>query len=121
MAGAETKIVHACMVALSQAGARVFRNVRGMFYTLQGQPIRAGLQPNGASDIIGWYSITVTPDMVGCKVAVFTAIEVKTQRGRVRPEQQNYIDAVRCAGGIAGVARSAEDAVLLLDNLHTVQ
>jgi hypothetical protein len=49
--------------------------------------------------------------MVGTQVAVFTSIEVKTPTGRVKPEQQQWLDAVQSAGGIAGVARSVEDAL----------
>lgn len=49
--------------------------------------------------------------MVGQQVAVFTSIEVKSERGRVKPEQQQWLDAVLSAGGIAGVARSVEDAL----------
>jgi hypothetical protein len=48
--------------------------------------------------------------MVGTQVAVFLSIEVKTATGRLRPEQQQWLDAVQAAGGIAGVARNVEDA-----------
>jgi hypothetical protein len=65
----------------------------------------------GSADLIGWTIRTVTPDMVGTQVAVFTSIEVKTPTGRVKPEQQQWLDAVQAAGGIAGVARSVEDAL----------
>ena len=75
-------------------------------------PVRYGLQP-GSSDLIGWTIRTVTPEMVGQQVAVFTSIEVKTPTGRLRPEQQQWLDAVQAAGGIAGVARSVEDAQAL--------
>ena len=73
-------------------------------------PVRYGLQP-GSSDLIGWRTVTITPDMVGQRIAVFTSIEVKTPTGRVKPEQQQWLDAVQAAGGIAGVARSVEDAL----------
>ena len=73
-------------------------------------PVRYGLQP-GSSDLIGWRTVTITPEMVGQQVAVFTSIEVKTPTGRIRPEQQQWLDAVQAAGGIAGVARSVEDAL----------
>ena len=43
-------------------------------------------------------------------MAVFTSIEVKTATGRLRPEQRQWLEAVQAAGGIAGVARSVEDA-----------
>lgn len=66
---------------------------------------------NGASDLIGWTSIEITPDMIGNKVAVFTAIEVKTKEGDSTEEQKTFIRNVRRAGGIAGVARSEHEAV----------
>jgi hypothetical protein len=42
---------------------------------------------------------------------------VKTATGRLRPEQQQWLDAVQAAGGIAGVARSISDAEALLQNM----
>jgi hypothetical protein len=76
----------------------------------RGVPVRYGLQP-GSSDLIGWRTVTITPEMVGQQVAVFTSIEVKTATGRVKPEQKLWLDKVQAAGGIAGVARSVEDAL----------
>jgi hypothetical protein len=60
--------------------------------------------------LIGWRTITITPEMVGQQLAVFTSIEVKTPTGRIRPEQQAWLDTVQTAGGIAGIARSIRDA-----------
>lgn len=74
--------------------------------------------PTGFSDLFGWRTVTVTPDMVGRKIAVFTAIECKTQRGRLRPEQESFLRAVRESGGFAGVARSADDARAIIDGDH---
>jgi hypothetical protein len=45
---------------------------------------------------------------------VFTSIEVKTPTGRVSPEQRQWLEAVQAAGGIAGVARSVEDALRIV-------
>jgi len=64
----------------------------------------------GSADLIGWRTITITPEMVGQQLAVFTSIEVKTPTGRIRPEQQAWLDTVQTAGGIAGIARSIRDA-----------
>jgi hypothetical protein len=88
----------------------LYRNNCGVLQDRRGVPVRYGLQP-GSSDLIGWRTVTITPDMVGKQVAVFTSIEVKTPTGRVKPEQQQWLDAVQAAGGIAGVARSVEDAL----------
>ena len=69
----------------------------------------------GSSDLIGWKSIEITPDMIGKRVAVFASVEVKTETGKPTDEQKNWIDQVRKAGGIAGVVRSVDDAVRLLE------
>jgi hypothetical protein len=92
---------------------RLYRNNCGVLQDRRGVPVRYGLQP-GSSDLIGWRTVTITPEMVGQQVAVFTSIEVKTPTGRIRPEQQQWLDAVQAAGGIAGVARSVEEAQTLL-------
>jgi len=52
--------------------------------------------------------------MVGQQVAIFTSIEVKSTSGRVKPEQQQWLNAVQAAGGIAGIARSVGEAMDLL-------
>ncbi len=81
-----------------------------------GRPLHAGLC-EGSSDLVGWTERTVTPEMVGKKVAIFTAVEVKTDAGRVTAQQMNFISRVRQAGGIAGIARSPEEARNLIENL----
>lgn len=78
------------------------------------RPLHAGLC-EGSSDLIGWRTMTITPDMVGQQVAVFTAIEVKSDRGRPTPEQRAFVAAVRAMGGRAGVAWSEQDARDILD------
>ena len=65
-------------------------------------PIKLG--PTGFSDLAGWSD--------GC---LFTGVEVKWGRDRVRPEQQNFIDLVLANGGRAGVARSLEDARAIVE------
>ncbi len=77
------------------------------------RPLHAGLC-EGSSDLIGWTTIEVTPDMVGKKIAIFTAVEVKTSSGRVSEQQVNFIEQVRKAGGIAGIARNETEAINLL-------
>ena len=43
------------------------------------------------------------------------AIEVKSRTGRMRPGQEEFLQTIRAAGGVAGVCRSVEDAVALLE------
>lgn len=75
----------------------------------QARILHAGLCP-GSADLIGYTTIEVTPDMVGQRLAVFTAVEVKTPTGRPTPQQVAFLEHVRQAGGRAGIARSIEDA-----------
>lgn len=89
-------------VALVQAGARVFRNQTGRYQLADGRWIGSGLC-KGSSDLIGWTS-----------TGKFLAVEVKTPTGRTTPEQEAFISAVRKSGGVAFVARSAEEAISLL-------
>ena len=100
-------------LACSIGNCRLFRNNTGTLRDQHGRPVQFGLC-KGSADLIGWTTRTVTQDMVGQQIAVFTSIEVKSSSGRVKPEQQQWLNAVQAAGGIAGVARSVEDAMDLL-------
>jgi hypothetical protein len=70
------------------------------------RPIK--LAAEGVSDLIGW---TTSPRDL---IAHFVAIEVKGPRTRTTPEQIAFIDLVRRAGGRAGIARSVEEAELII-------
>mgnify|MGYP000550090114 CR=1 FL=1 len=105
----EQRIQQEIRLAISHGDTKVFRNNTGTLRDQHGRPVQFGLC-KGSADLIGWTTRTVTQEMVGQRIAVFTSIEVKTPTGRLRPEQQQWLDAVQAAGGIAGVARSVEDA-----------
>ena len=115
VANAETTLQQQIRLAHgTRSDLRLFRNQVGQLPDPRtGRPVQFGLA-RGSADLIGWRTITITPDMVGQQVAVFTSIEVKTPTGRVRPEQQAWLETIQAAGGIAGVARSVEDAKALL-------
>ena len=107
----EQQIQQHIRLTCSKGLTRLFRNNVGRLPDPRtGRWVEFGVGGKGAGDLLGWRTITVTPEMVGSTVAVFTSIEVKTATGRLRPEQQQWLDAVQAAGGIAGVARSVEDA-----------
>lgn len=129
--GQETDIQKRIQVALSKlAGLITFRNntgtgwqgktERGKFGALiirEPRPLDAGLC-KGSADLIGWRSIVITPDMVGRRVAIFAAVEVKARSGRLTAEQRAFLEAVWRAGGIAGVARSEAEAVALAEGFN---
>jgi len=111
VANAETTLQQQIRLAHgTRTDCRLFRNQVGQLPDPRtGRPVQFGLA-RGSADLIGWRTITITPDMVGTQLAVFTSIEVKTPTGRIRPEQHAWLGAVRNAGGIAGIARSIRDA-----------
>ena len=109
----EQHIQQEIRLAISHGDTKVFRNNTGTLKDANGRPVQFGLC-KGSADLIGWRTATVTPDMVGQRIAVFLSIEVKTPTGRLRPEQQQWLDAVQAAGGIAGVARSLDDALRIV-------
>ena len=79
------------------------------------QRVKYGLK-KGSSDLIGIYQIEITPEMVGKKIGIFTAIEIKTEKGVVSKEQKDFINTITKLGGIAGTARSVQDAVGLIND-----
>jgi hypothetical protein len=102
-------MIQAAILRTCNAGpVRLFRNQVGMAFGADGRSVQFGLCP-GSSDLIGWRSIVITPGMVGTTIAQFAAVEVKSARGKPRDDQVAFIEAVRRAGGCAGVARSVED------------
>jgi hypothetical protein len=116
MANAETTLQQQIRLAVgSRSDLRLFRNQVGSLPDPRtGRLVTFGLA-RGSADLIGWRTVTVTPEMVGQRIAVFTSIEIKTATGRLRPEQQAWLGVVRGAGGVAGVVRSVEDALNLMD------
>jgi hypothetical protein len=111
VANAETTLQQQIRLALgTHPDTKLFRNQVGSLPDPRtGRLVTFGLA-RGSADLIGWRSITITPDMVGTTVAIFASIEVKTPTGRVSPQQQTWMAVVQGAGGIAGVARSVCDA-----------
>lgn len=70
----------------------------------------------GSSDLIGWTETTITPEMVGKKVAIFTSLEVKRPKMQPTEEQVFWLVTVKNAGGIAARVDSPEQAIEVLTN-----
>lgn len=111
----ETKLQNRILLALSDAGCTVWRNETAGVWLgksihkdgdqvtlVNARMFTAGLCV-GSSDIVG-----IAPD------GRFLAVEVKTPKGRATKEQIRFIEAVQASGGIAGIARSVEDALELI-------
>lgn len=64
----------------------------------------------GKSRFVRFTSITGVSDIIGMTHnGRFIAIEVKRKNGKLRPEQEQFIDKVNQNGGLAFVARSVDD------------
>ena len=128
----ETPVVHDILKTVSVGATRLFRNVvakawvgklkspfkNGEVSLFLAHPIQAGLI-DGSGDTIGWTTVTVTPEMVGKQVAVFTSIEAKTATGATQDNQLVWQANVIKAGGFAIIARSGQDALSQLKNICT--
>lgn len=99
------------LIALSKNDTRLWRFGAGMAW--QGRIVertskRLVLQP--------YYAVKLAPEGFpdtagfsgpGC---IFTGIEIKFGRDRIRPAQASFIDMVLSLGGRAGIARSVAEA-----------
>jgi hypothetical protein len=80
----------------------IFRMNVGKGYTADGRYFTTGV-PKGFSDLFGFRKSDGK--------AVF--IEVKTPTGRPTEQQKHFLETMREYGAIAGICRSAEDAIEL--------
>ena len=111
----ERDIQNAILLACSRGDTRLFRINAGLAWqghVLQHNrdllvlenPRAIKLAAPGVSDLIGW-----------TEGGRFVAIEVKAPRGRLTDEQAAFLELVQRSGGLAGVARSVEEAREILD------
>jgi hypothetical protein len=112
MANSETDLQQRIRLAVGLLpDVRLWRNNSGKLPDPRtGRWVQFGVASPGGSDLIGYRTIAITPDMVGQKIAVFTALEIKTATGRATPEQRRFIDHIRGAGGISAIVRTTADA-----------
>lgn len=126
----EGSLLKKFLLEYSKLGSRLFRNNIGKAWTgirvgpvketktvtiysgdmilRKARPFNAGLA-KGSSDLIGWTTVQITPNMVGKSIAVFTACEVKTGKLKATKEQAAFVRTVNEHGGIGVVARKLED------------
>lgn len=123
----ESEVQQKVQIEAAYYGCQLMRNNSGAFIDKDGRQIRFGLgntskQHNErikTSDLIGFTTVTITPEMVGMKLAVFTAVECK--EGKWKPgsnprerAQSAFIEWVKKSGGIAGFAASVNDFVSIM-------
>lgn len=105
----EHEIQQRIRLACGRGPVRLWRNNSGALVDQQGRLVRFGLC-KGSSDLIGLRTLEITPELVGQRLAQFVALEIKTARGLVSPEQRAFLELVEQLGGVAAVCRSVEAA-----------
>lgn len=93
-------------------GGEQVRLSKGDVVIRSARPFHNGIK--GQSDLWGWRTVTVTPDMVGRKIAQHIEVEDKGDGDKESPEQASWGVAVTASGGLYGVAREVEDMRRLL-------
>lgn len=130
----ESRISKEVLVELGKRpDCRLFRNNIGT--AIQGQRVKGNIESSGdsvvvikgaryvkygicnpgGSDLLGFKVVKITQDMVGSDFAQFMVIETKDHKGKPTKEQLNFISMVINKGGLAGIARSIEDALLIFE------
>ena len=89
----EGRVLNGCLKYLEIRGIYHWRNSTGAVQVRPGQFMRFGKV--GSSDILG-----ILPG------GRFLAVEAKAPDGRLSPEQKEFLEKIRCLGGLAIVARS---------------
>ncbi len=100
----EAEILHGVRLALGrEADVVLWRNTGG--YTEE-------WSPNGTTRGIRYGLTTGAADLVGVLAPSgrWFALEVKSAKGQLTPEQTLWLALVRRMGGFAGVVRSVDDA-----------
>ena len=109
----EQELQQRIRLELGHGPVRLWRNNVGALRDPHGRLVTYGLC-KGSSDLIGLRQITISPEHLGQQLAVFTALEIKTKRGRPTAEQLQFLEMVRALGGLAGVVRSRTEARAVL-------
>lgn len=123
----ETELVKRSIVMAARIGVHLFRNNSGVAYmgnatTLKDgsvliknpRRVKFGVASPGGSDTIGWRPITIRPEHVGRTIAQFTAVEFKSETGRVTTEQKAFLGIVNQCGGFGIIAMSEEALIGML-------
>ena len=109
----EQELQQRIRLQLGSSPVRLWRNNVGALRDERGRLVTYGLC-KGSSDLIGLRSLEITPDLVGQRLAQFVALEIKTARGVVSPEQRAFLQLVEQLGGLAAICRSVEAAEQVL-------
>ena len=109
----EQELQQRIRLQLGSSPVRLWRNIVGALRDERGRLVTYGLC-KGSSDLIGLRQVLIGPEHLGQTLAVFSAIEVKAPKGRLREEQRSFLELVERFGGYSGIATSVEEAARVL-------
>lgn len=129
----EQKSSQAVRLRAAEWGCKLFRNNSGVLPDKNNRPVRFGLaneskklnQEFKSGDYIGVTPITITQEMVGKTIGVFTNIEVKAEGFKIKATypiksreyaQNNFISLITNAGGLGGFATGWAEVDLIINN-----
>lgn len=121
-----------CELLSAQYGARLWRNNSGATKDENGRMIRYGLGNTSkrindvmkSSDYIGFVPRTITPEMVGSRIAQFIALEMKKPNWKLLPSdkrgqaQANFGSIVANGGGIFSFISAPEQFMEIMNNVR---
>ena len=120
----ESQVQQEVQIQARHNNCTLMRNNSGALKDETGRLVRYGLgnvskqqtEQIKSSDLIGITQVTITPEMVGRSIGVFTAIEVKKESWKMDKKldkreqaQKNFIEWVLSLGGFAGFANSVDN------------
>lgn len=97
-------------VGRAWTGSKIEKLPDGSILIRDPRPFSTGLPP-GFSDLFGLVPSLIKPEHVGQRWGRFFALEVKAPGKNPQPLQRAFLAGVAAQGGVSGVARSAEDAL----------
>lgn len=99
----EQTIQNEIIIAINKLGHRLWRTNAGRVVTKDNRVIQ--LLPKGFPDTVGYRKSD----------GKMIFIEVKTEKGRLRPEQIKFQSFIETQPVLYGVARSVEDAIRIIE------
>lgn len=127
----ESEVQQRIQIEAAKNGCLLMRNNSGALEDTGGRTVRYGLGNISklhndnikSSDLVGITTVVITPDMVGKKIGIFTAIEVKKEDwsetktlDKRERAQKRFIDLVRSRGGLSGFANNLDSLLKILRN-----
>jgi hypothetical protein len=123
----EDEVTQLIQLETPKHNVSLFRNNSGAMQDQTGRLVRYGLANNSkqmnenfkSSDLIGITPVTITQEMVGAVIGVFTACEIKSSSWKFKgtkreTAQQNFIDFIKARGGLAGFCKSVDDFLKII-------